>query len=266
MRINKLLLTGALSGIMGAGCFPTYVPGGPAPVEPESDKGPATSTRPSTEPVAVRPPDPARDSSMFLDQGDATRLLDLIAREGTPDQTSRMHACMKMRYDTLGRVLASRGVNMGPLPVQQNTTCTGFTGNASMSQPARFLYCDSRVTLGLPQYPARIAESPFQTAASAVKMHDLFLAAASEVVAAFGPGTSPPACRINGQPVRLFEANHSCNRDGVACLLGFPPGDDLLNLCNQLVLAAEASGGRDAPTSGKQLAVAAILAVAHMCE
>ena len=35
-----------------------------------------------------------------------------IEREGPPRYTSRVHSCAKIRYATLGNVLASRGVNL----------------------------------------------------------------------------------------------------------------------------------------------------------
>jgi hypothetical protein len=258
---NNHLIVGALSLMMGA-CFQTYAPEGPS-TPPPPPPVPETANGSSTEKLPVRPIDPSQDAADFLDSGDASRLLDIISVEGTPDQASRLHACMKMRFDTLGRLLAGRGVTFTgyTLPVTSATTCPAPTGAITTAQKASFLYCDARVTLGLPQYPARIAESPVQTSASAVKMHDLFLAAADDIIAAFGTGTSPANCRVNGAAVKLFEADNTCSKDGVSCILGFPPGADLLNLCNQLVAGAD--GGAAA---GKRIAVGALLAVANMCE
>lgn len=265
MRTNHLIVVGALSAVMGAGCFQTYQPEGPQAPEPPPTT-PQTANSDSIEKLPVRPIDPSQSSAAFLDQGDASRLLDIISVEGTPEQASKMHACMKMRYDTLGRLLGGRGVTYTgyTLPVAASTACPAASGTGT--QKASFLYCDSRVTLGLPQYPARIAESPVQTSASAVKFHDLFLAAADDVIAAFPAGNSPAACKIAGVATKLFNADNTCNADGMGCLLGYPPGADLLNLCNQLVTGAEASAGKTAIDSGKRIAVGAMLAVGHMCE
>ena len=73
--------------------------------------------------------------------------------------------------------------------------------------------------------------------------------------------TSPAACKIGGTTaVKLFETDNTCSKDGVTCILGFTPGVDVLNLCNQMVT------GADTVVNGKRVAVGALLAVAHMCE
>jgi hypothetical protein len=235
---------------------------------------------------ALRPYDPASGSSPFVDSEDASRLIDRLADEGPPEQASRLHSCMKVKFDTLGRLLASRGVDMKMagttiLPVSSATNCmplatsTTVTVRASMAQPARYVYCDSRVTLGLGQYSGRLAEPMLQTTASATKMHDLFLAASTEIVANFATATE---CRYQGQQAQLFDNQNRCDPVGVACLIGYVPNADTLSLCNEMVQTAEATPARaaagtipatpaaDALTTGKRVAVAALLAAAHMCE
>lgn len=283
LRARRFPLPLALCAAL-PGCLPTYEPAAPAVIE---TRGPARGQGASAEPVAVRPTDPSADSSVFLESEDATRLIDRLADEGPPEQAARLHSCMKVKFDTLGRLLASRGANMKTnagasiLPITSATTAT--TCNALRlstsdpklrAQPARYVYCDARGALGLPQYPARLAEAMVQTTASAAKMHDLFLAAAPEIIAGFGAMAD---CRWQGQQAQLFTAQNRCDPVGMACLIGYVPGQDLLDLCDQIVTTAEAtpagpgtgvnaSAAVDAVTTGKQVAVAALLATAHMCE
>src|SRR5690242_905361 len=109
--LKTFLASMGLVGLVGsAGCFPVY-----DPKAPEQDPGgPArtASGQISNEALPVRPVDPASSSAVFLDGEDAALLLDRIAEEGAPEQSARMHSCMQMKFDTLGRVLASRGVKM----------------------------------------------------------------------------------------------------------------------------------------------------------
>src|SRR2546423_3759811 len=44
---------------------------------------------------------------------DVWKLLQQLQEQGPPKYTARVHSCPKMKYDTIGRVLASRGVNIG---------------------------------------------------------------------------------------------------------------------------------------------------------
>src|ERR1051325_2047333 len=46
-------------------------------------------------------------------QIDVWELLARLQEEGPPKYTARVHSCPKIRYETIGRVLASRGVDIG---------------------------------------------------------------------------------------------------------------------------------------------------------
>src|SRR2546430_2316260 len=69
--------------------------------------------------------------------------LDRIEREGPPRYTSRIHSCPKMRYLTLGNVLASRGVDLAA------------TGALS----AGAIYRASAGSLAAPNYAQRVREN-----------------------------------------------------------------------------------------------------------
>lgn len=254
----------------------------PAPsAEPERRTDDTTTSR---EAPQVAPLMPGAQASTYLEAGDASQLLDRLAQEGSPEVAARMHSCTKFRVDALGRALSSRGIPMGTLPITLTSTCPAAAGNVALrAQNAAYLYCNTRVTLGLPQYGARLAESPVQTAASATKYHDLFLAAAADLLQinpVNGTAANPtgalntPACTENGKALALFEADGRCNRDGFMCLTGAPPSPELLVLCDQLSQTAaqtDANAGAgtgmiSAQLTGRRLAVAAMLAQAFMCE
>ena len=86
MRNNRLIVVGALTLVMGA-CLQTYAPEQPKGPEPPPPV-PETATGASTEALPVRPVDPSQDAADCLGQGDASRLLDIISVEGTPEQAS----------------------------------------------------------------------------------------------------------------------------------------------------------------------------------
>jgi hypothetical protein len=111
---------------------------------------------------------------------DVWELLDRMKAEGPPRYAARMHGCAKLKYDTLGRLLASRGVDLAA------------TGALSAGK----LYRDGDQALGAPNFGARQRESRELTTATASKMFDIFVQAAPEIIAAM------PTCRPARWPAR----------------------------------------------------------------
>jgi len=271
MYKEMLRILGVAALVGSSGCLPTYEPGKSAPPkDPSEEQGPEKAPETSTEPVAVRPQNPAEDSVSWLNAGDAAVLAERAKDEGPIDVASRHHACMKVKYETVGRLLQSLGVSFTPavLPVTAATNCRaiGMTvGNIStQSQPARFVYCDSRLTLGFPQYEARLAEATAATTASSTKLLDLFVSAAAEIIA--NAPTSAQCRDASNQPSPIFNADNTCNKKGLTCIQGYPATDDQVALCNRVVTQAVASGGTSAIDNGKRIAVATVLSAAHSCE
>jgi hypothetical protein len=162
--------------------------------------------------------------------------LERLQREGPPRYSSRVHGCAKMRYATLGNVLASRGVALG----------------ATAEVSAGKIYTGGRAALGAPNYAARARENIELGLATTSKVFDIFVQAAPEIMAAM---PSRPECG----GAALFDGNR-CNPDGVSCLLGVPATPAHLQICDQTVARAADVD------SGKRLAVAALAAAAHTCE
>jgi len=177
-------------------------------------------------------PDPSADPWPVLDR---------IEREGPPRYTSRVHSCSKMRYRTLGNVLASRGVAL--TSTDPSSAGLAYTnGAASLAWGALLQRVRENVEVGL---------------ATQSKIFDIFVQAAPEIIAQM---SARPECKVNGVAVTLFDASNKCQAGGITCLTGYPASQLQVDLCNQTVARA------DNVEQGKQLAVAVIAAAAHTCE
>jgi len=172
---------------------------------------------------------------------DVWKLLQQLQEQGPPKYTARVHGCVKMKYETIGHVLASRGVD-----VNSNT-------NLSAGQ----IYRTSDQALGVANYAARQRENLELTTAAASKLFDVFVQAAPEIIANM---PNRPECQIGGVGASLFNASNQCEADGITCLIGVPATASHVELCNLTIAKAS-----DVET-GKKMAVAALLAAAHTCE
>lgn len=164
-----------------------------------------------------------------------------MEEEGPPAYSARVHSCRKVRYGTLGRVLRSRGVDLGS------------DGELSAGR----MWRDGDQALGAPNYGARIGETTEVTVASSSRMFDIFVQAAPEIIAQL---PAREECAVAGVGTALFDESGRCTEAGLTCLLGVPATDAHLTVCNDTV--------RRAPTvdEGQRLAVAALLAAAFTCE
>lgn len=172
---------------------------------------------------------------------DVWELLERARNEGPPRYAARVHKCPKMQYATLGRVLASRGVNMG--------------STAALS--AGKLFADGDQALGAPNYGARQREARDLGTATASKMFDIFVQAAPEIIANM---PNRDECKVAGVGTRMFNDADQCTADGITCLIGVPATASHIEVCNLTVQRASSVD------KGKRLAVAALLAAAHTCE
>jgi hypothetical protein len=163
--------------------------------------------------------------------------LDSMQEAGPPRYTSRLHGCVKMRYATLGNVLASRGVDLaGTDPVS-----------------AGALYANGAQALGGPNYGARVRENIDVGLATTAKMFDIYVQAAPEIIAGL---PNRPECA----GAQLFDASGHCVARGISCLIGVPATQAHVDICNQtIVRAADVE-------SGRRLAVATLASAAHTCE
>lgn len=168
-------------------------------------------------------------------------LIDHLQEVGPPRFTSHVHSCAKVRFRTLGNVLASLGVDVG------NQT------NLSAGQ----LYRTGDNALGAPNLRARIRENLDITTSGSSREFDIFAAAADEIIAAM---PNLERCKLNGVGAEMFDANNACRADGITCLIGLPATAAHIEFCNITVQNASD------PAVGRRIAVAAMAAAAYTCE
>ena len=300
--LKRVFLLGAAALLGQAACLGSYDKAVPSSVV-DNDKV-------SDEQPAVRPVSPEDSTSLWMQYGDPAVLAARAAEEGPLDVSSRQHACHKFKFHTLGQVMLDLGVNMSaptgsaagvtslvplelalrgvadPTVVCNNIISTNQTQAmqraAKVAQPARYLYCASRLTLGMPPYAARLAESTQLTTAGATKEFDTLAAAAIEISDS-NLANATRCTDSTGAKAVLFDTAGStvtCNVNGMACLQGYMPSPEQINLCNRLLASGEASPATtvvlstgnvsvaaiSAVDAGKRLAAASILANALLCE
>lgn len=172
---------------------------------------------------------------------DVWDVLDRIKEEGPARYASRLHSCPKMRYATIGRLLESRGVDLG----------------ASGETSAGRMWASSDQALGSPNYSARARESLELTTAAAAKLLDVFVQAAPEIIENM---PLRPECTVGGVGARMFNDAGQCSADGITCLLGVPATAGHVELCNEIIARATT------PEKGRLIAVGALAGAAHTCE
>jgi hypothetical protein len=167
-------------------------------------------------------------------------LIDRLSKDGPPSFTSHMHPCTKARYQTLGNILRSVGVNL-------NNTAMLSAGQ---------LYRDGDNAMGAPNYANRIRENIGLTTSGSSKLFDILAAGAAEIIAAV---PTLQRCQIGGQGVQLFNGS-TCVADGITCLIGVPAQPAHVELCNLTISRASNQ------QTGQRLAVAVLMAAAYTCE
>jgi hypothetical protein len=281
---KKILHVLGVAALVGsAGCLPTYDQT-PANNSVQDNTGLGRAPMTSAEASPVRPLTPEEQTAIWQLGGDPGLLADRAYDEGPIEVASRQHACSKIKYDSQGNLLIGRGVNVmnghspNTLPVSFSTSCVGATGNLSLrTQSAAYVYCNDRLTLGLTNYTGRIAESTALNTAAATKIMDLFATAANDIVPSPSSGLmrlTAPSCQVAGMGPVMFNADNTCNEEGITCLQGYPATADQVALCSRVVsqaVATPANGSAgtaavDQVTAGRRLAVATILAGSNLCE
>jgi hypothetical protein len=195
----------------------------------------------STPEEAPPPIDPGDPNHPFLHE---EQVRDVLAdgNQLPPTLSVQMHACGKISYETLGTILRSRGVNIDNMAPDS----------------AGQLYRGGNLMLGAPVYEARVSEALRSTTGGLTRLSDILLAAAPEIIANL---PAREECKVNGVGARLFD-EQGCNALGIACLIGAPPPDRVVALCNEMLSRVPAQNRATA----QRLAVAAIASAFYLCE
>ncbi|MBS2014657.1 MAG: hypothetical protein JST00_17345 [Deltaproteobacteria bacterium] len=159
---------------------------------------------------------------------------------GAPEVQSRLHSCGKLTYDSLGTILASRGL-------------TGQGQRPANTQSGQQIYAagPTRAAFGGANYNGRVPEAPFASTSALSKMFDIFAMASYDAVAA---NYAAPACGTT----KVLGADGKFTKDGLSCLMGKPARDEHVAIANDAI-------AKNA-TDGAKIAIAALLASAHSCQ
>jgi hypothetical protein len=158
---------------------------------------------------------------------------------GSPEVTARLHSCGKLTYASLGKILATRGMD------------GKGTGRPAGSQSGLQIYNASSAALGAANYSGRVPEAPFASTSNMSKMFDVFAMASYDVVSANYTATACGATKVLG-------ADGKFTKDGISCIIGKPATDAHVALANEAITKN--------PTDGAKIAIAALLSAAHTCQ
>jgi hypothetical protein len=233
MTTLKMLRTLGAVALLMAACNGAATPTG------DDDDGTPATPPPTAPPGTSGDEDSTFDHDNNIDK-DPWELLEQMEEEGPPEFSARLHSCPKMKFRTIGTVLASRGVDL-----------------AGTGDSAGGIYDTADQALGVANYGARIPETTELTTASAAKLFDIWVAAAPEIIANM---PNQAACQIGGVGVSMFNGQGQCTAEGITCLIGVPATAAHVELCNTIVASAST------PELGRTIAVASLAAAAHTCE
>jgi hypothetical protein len=157
---------------------------------------------------------------------------------GSPEVTSRLHACGKISYASLGNLLTTRA--LGP-----------SVGRPANTQTAQQIYAAAGAAFGTANYAGRVPEAPFASTSAMAKMFDIFAMASYDAV---GANWTAPAC----PGVKVLGTDGKFTKDGLSCLMGKPARDEHVAIANDAITKN--------PTDGAKIAIAALLSAAHTCQ
>jgi hypothetical protein len=161
--------------------------------------------------------------------------------------TAVVHKCSKIPYAVLGNILRSRGIV--------------FPGAANS---AGGLYTSGAGQIGAPNFAVLLRENSLLTTSGVGRTMDIWAAGATEIIAGFA---NIEACKINGTSPPLFDAGGTkCNAAAFTCLAGAPLSPAHLDICEKTIAGAKNAAGNPDQAIGQRLAVAVMLAAAHMCD
>jgi hypothetical protein len=159
---------------------------------------------------------------------------------GSPEVTSRLHACGKLTVTSLGDLLTSRGLTGG-----------GTRPAGALSGQAIYMQASTAPALGAANYNGRVPEAPFASTSAMAKMFDIFTMSSYDPIAA---NWTAPAC----PNVKVVGADGKFTKDGLTCLMGKPATDAHLAVANDAIAKN--------PTDGAKIAITALLSAAHTCQ
>lgn len=169
---------------------------------------------------------------------------------GSPEVTSRLHACGKMSVSSFGQLLASRGLTGGGQRPANTQSGMAIFGNYNAQTMTATPSAATAAALGAPNYNGRVPEAPFASTSAMAKAFDIFTMASYDAITDNWTASACPG-------VKVLDAG-KFTKDGISCLIGKPAGDDYVAIANDAITKN--------PTDGAKIAIAALLAAAHTCQ
>jgi hypothetical protein len=156
-------------------------------------------------------------------------------------------------------------VNKSCLDVGNNSPDAADGFCVSKPATAGYLYFTGKDALGYPKLDSRLGEKEEHSTASAMKVMDIFIQAAPQIIANITDPVKAPACTLNGKNKPMFASDGSCVEESVSCLIGLPATADHMLLCNLIVQKANPNDMSDI-LKKRNIAVAVLLSAAHSCQ
>ncbi len=140
------------------------------------------------------------------------------------------------------------------------------TQQANNSNTAAFLYFTGKDAFEVPRQDSPFPEKDQHSVSSSLKLMDIFIEAAPEVIKNIGDPGKAPACSLGGKNQPMFNpGDGSCVHESVSCLIGRPASDDHMLLCNLILQKANPSDPADVMRK-QRIAVATLMTGANLCE
>jgi len=157
-------------------------------------------------------------------------------------------------------------VNRSCLDVGNNSPDAADGYCVSKPLTAGYLYFTAKDALGYPKLDSRLGEKEEHSTASAMKMMDVFIQAAPQIISNINDPAKAPACTLGGKNLPMFDPKDgSCIEESISCLIGTPATDDHVLLCNLLLQKAKVGDASDLMKK-RIIAVATLLSAAHSCQ
>lgn len=156
-------------------------------------------------------------------------------------------------------------INKSCLDVGNNSPDAADGFCVAKPSTAGYLYFTGKDALGYPKLDSRLGEKEEHSTASAMKLMDIFIQAAPQIIANISDTSKAPACTLNGKNLPMFALDGSCVEESVSCLIGYPATDDHMLLCN-LLLQKAIPGDMSDLIKKRNIIVAVLLSAAHSCQ
>ena len=157
-------------------------------------------------------------------------------------------------------------INRSCLDVGNNSPDAKDGYCVSKPSAAGYLYFSGKDAFGVPKLDSRLSEKDEHSTASAMRLMDVFIQSAPQIIANIGNPSKAPACTLAGVNKSMFDASDgSCVEENVSCLIGQPATEDHMLLCNLIIQKANSSDLTDVMKK-RNIAVAVLLSAAHSCQ